>query len=747
MVTHSDQFERRLSAVLVLSSVVLLAMLARPIFVGGVYTYEDLGWLQLPIRHLYSQALKSGDSVLWTPYLANGYYLHGEGWVAMFHPLHWVLYRTLPLEWAFNLEFIVSYLWMFPGMYLMLRRLALPQHASLLGALTFTFSGWNLLHFMHPNEIAVISHIPWLIVAIDIVLRTPDRKKLATAQLSISLLTGSQLLLGQPQYVWLSALAEGLFILWRLVDSVSWLRILLVVVAKLVGGMLGAVQLIPTLDVLSRSLRSDPSREFGLVFSLHPINLIQLWSPFSLEGRTFERFKQEAVLYNGVFCTVALMWLFVRRSSLGRWRSLVVASSSVGAVLLIVALGKYGGLYEWISRLPLLGLFRGPSRYIILVHLAMAILAAVAFTDLTGLLRRREQVPWRALWPLACLASISVATTVIGAWILSRPEDSYWAPYLASVKHSVVGLALLLVATAFVVTAARGARCSLYGIVVLMLVDITAWGVLWVWKVPPRSLQATIVSAHTEPPYGGAGRVYSPWNSVNLLTLKGYQLSHGYFTFMPRTQLNQNRLTTQRLAGVRWVLNTEDFQEKKDSWWGSWWLEMSQPMPGSWIEVSEPMPRVRMVIRALVSNSVANDVEQINIAETALLDQRVELGQGEVGTARIVTDRPGFIQVVTSSSSRQLLILSESYHPGWQATEDGRLLTVMRAYGDFQAVVVEPGERRIVFRFRPASFAMGAWISSLGICAGLVLFLVVLQSPRSLCLNARVITRRVKYAG
>jgi hypothetical protein len=711
--TRTDQFERRLSALLVLSFLVVLAMLARPIFVGGVYTYDDLGELQLPIRFLYSQALAAGDDFLWTPQLSNGYYLHGEGWVAMYHPLHWLLYRTLSLQWAFNLELILSYLWMFPGAYLMLRRLDLPQHGSLMGAVLFTFSGFNLLHFVHPNEIAVISHIPWLIVAIDTVLRTSDRTKLAAAQLGISLLTGSQLLLGQPQYVWFSALAEGLFVTWRLKDSVSWWRIPMLGVAKLVGAMLGAVQLIPTLDVLSRSVRINPSLDFRLGFSLHPINLIQLWSPFSLEGRTLGTYKQESVLYNGAFSSLALVWLFVRRHSLGRWRSLVVATGSFAAVMLVWSLGRFGGVYPWIARLPLVDLFRGPARYIILVHLAMAILAAIALADLTGLVRRGERVPWRALWPLAGFANLSVATTLAAAWVLSRPADYYWATHLASITQSAIGMALMLIATALVAAAARGMRWSLYAIIVLTLVDITAWGVLWVWRVPPRPLEA-VASDHMEPPDRSEGRVYSPWNSANVLTMKGYRLSHGYFTFLPGTQLDPKGLTAQRLAGVRWALNTEGSEYPK----------------GSWIQVSEPMPRVRMVTRARVSNSVANDAEQIDIAETALLDEPVELVQGEVGKAKLVTDRPGLIEVVTSSSSRQLLILSERYHPGWQATEDGRPIKILRAYGDFQASVVGPGQRRVVFRFQPASFVAGAWISGLGICFAAVVFLFVLRFPR-----------------
>jgi hypothetical protein len=193
-------------------------------------------------------------------------YLLAEGHVGVYHPFHWVLYRFFSLEWAFNIEFMLNYALTFPGAYFMLRRFELPQAASLFGAMAFTFSGFNLLHFMHPDQVAINSHIPWLILAIDVVLRTTDPRKLALAQLSIGLLTGSQLLLGHPQQVWFSALAEGLFVLWRLKESVSWWRLLSLGLAKLTGCMMGAVQLIPTLDALSHSIRVHPSLDFVLRF-------------------------------------------------------------------------------------------------------------------------------------------------------------------------------------------------------------------------------------------------------------------------------------------------------------------------------------------------------------------------------------------------------------------------------------------------------------------------------------------------
>ena len=104
-------------------SAALLAPLLRPLLTGRVFVYNDLSWFHLPMRYLYQQALQSGDSVLWTPSIFAGFYLHGEGQIGLFHPFHQLLYRVLPLGPAFNLELIANYVAAFAGMFWFLRRL------------------------------------------------------------------------------------------------------------------------------------------------------------------------------------------------------------------------------------------------------------------------------------------------------------------------------------------------------------------------------------------------------------------------------------------------------------------------------------------------------------------------------------------------------------------------------------------------------------------------------------------------
>jgi len=82
----------------------LLLGLAWPLPLRRVFPMNDILQYHVPLRQLYQRMLANGDSVLWTPALFAGFDLHGEGQVGLFHPLHQVLYRFLPLDVALNVR-------------------------------------------------------------------------------------------------------------------------------------------------------------------------------------------------------------------------------------------------------------------------------------------------------------------------------------------------------------------------------------------------------------------------------------------------------------------------------------------------------------------------------------------------------------------------------------------------------------------------------------------------------------------
>jgi uncharacterized membrane protein YfhO len=68
-----------------------------------------------------------------------------------------------------------------------------------------------------------------------------------------------------------------------------------------------------------------------------------------------------------------------------------------------------------------------------------------------------------------------------------------------------------------------------------------------------------------------------------------------------------------------------------------------------------------------------------------------------------------------SAATPALLMLSEPYYPGWQATVDGQPAPILRADTILRAIPVPAGEHTIEMTFRPLSFTLGAIISALAL--------------------------------
>src|SRR5688572_28857645 len=145
--------KRRVQRTTTIAAVALLLALAMPALFGLVFTADDLGAFHLPLRAFYAHALAGGDAFDWCPDLYGGFYLTGEGQVGTYHPLHLLLYRWLPLTWAWNVECLIAYPFMLAGVYALLRRNGLAPAVSLFGGIVCTFCGFNLLHFVHVNAV------------------------------------------------------------------------------------------------------------------------------------------------------------------------------------------------------------------------------------------------------------------------------------------------------------------------------------------------------------------------------------------------------------------------------------------------------------------------------------------------------------------------------------------------------------------------------------------------------------------
>jgi hypothetical protein len=477
---------RSVLPVIGLSSAALFIPLLYPLLTGRVFTRDDFAALQLPFRYLYREALHSGDSFLWTSAYHSGFYLHGAGIAGMAHPLHLLLYRFLPLGLAFNLEIVTPFVAMLFGSGLLLRRLGLASEAAWFGAMLFTFSGFNVFNLMHMNQAAVIAHLPWQLLAAHVLLTSTDRKSQALSFAGFALLVGSQQLIGNPPYVWLSCVALAYMIACLWYAGVASSRVSLLVGAGVLGALLGAAQLLPTLEFARESTRMAYSREEALSFSLSPLNLVQLWSPFAFRFRVHAPEAEalivhEFIVYNGAFCTIALSWLAMRWRQQTR-RRLLTALLGLAAISFVLAMGRYGGVYAWMAHLPGLRNLRAPTRHLVLLQLAMSGLAAVAFEDILDMVRRTERLALRRLWPLAIPVVMTVATSALAGLL----ADSAWAASrgiaFSGILRAGAWSAIIVAMAALTASAARGMRWAMPVLVVFAACDLGFWGYSYVYR-------------------------------------------------------------------------------------------------------------------------------------------------------------------------------------------------------------------------------------------------------------------------
>jgi uncharacterized membrane protein YfhO len=98
------------------------------------------------------------------------------------------------------------------------------------------------------------------------------------------------------------------------------------------------------------------------------------------------------------------------------------------------------------------------------------------------------------------------------------------------------------------------------------------------------------------------------------------------------------------------------------------------------------------------------------------------------GQVEITTYRPEEVELSAHMQTAGLVVLSDSYYPGWQAYVDGAGVPIVRANYFVRGVYVRAGDRHIVFRYRPLSHRVGALISLL--TAGAVLLAMIWRMIR-----------------
>jgi hypothetical protein len=138
--------------------------------------------------------------------------------------------------------------------------------------------------------------------------------------------------------------------------------------------------------------------------------------------------------------------------------------------------------------------------------------------------------------------------------------------------------------------------------------------------------------------------------------------------------------------------------------WKIW--ERPSALPRAWVAHEFTVARDREeAYRAVLA-------PEVDLRNRAILDRQVSVEAcQDPGTVRIDRYRNQYVALDAELPCAGVMVLSDNWYPGWNATLDGRQVPLMLAYGALRAVVVPAGRHRVEMRYSPASIRWGGILS------------------------------------
>lgn len=642
------------------------------------YHYDVLEYIY-PERFLNNEILLSGRIPLWNPNLGCGI-PHLANWQSgLFYPPYWIM-TAVGIGRGLVLLAVFHELWAFVGFYLWVRRQGLSPLIGSLCAWTFAGSAHFTLLWENLPLLATASWIPWVFWAAPYSPEKPSFSKTLLWTLILSL----QLMAGYPYfafYTWILLAIWGLF-----GPSLSRKALL---GATFMALILTMVQWLPFLEFLTFSTHGNWS---DWPYRLHSWELLTLFSPTILGIPGVDGYKSHPAnaffgnLYFGILPFLAwIMGLLFPRQPRRFW-----GWASLG-ILLWMALPSLdpGGVF---SR-KLFG-FLNPSKAVGLFLFTACTLSAHYLQSISRFFESRRWMAWGLclfwvfdLLTLPFLLIYRIPNGYLDGELQSAAatlrEKTGHQRFLSMQLDSRLKLGSSRIDDEF------EARLSMNFLKNFLPNTHVPWGL--------RSAGA--YTSLTPDNYQNLDRYFSkgfPYKG-DLLDVAGVRV-----LLLPQTLPRGKYEAAGKLFGNTIHLNP---LASEDMRWAPR-MRMFENRPA----VLERLARPGNPWREFIYLDQDTEGHPICLkAEPGLAESRMESGVDNDDFSR--RSFQGLFP------KRGFLAFNESFTPGWHAWLDGLPVPILRAYGLFMAAAVPSGNHFLEFRYDPASFRLGLFISLCALAA------------------------------
>ncbi len=411
---------RRLLPVLSAASILALFVLLlfyRLLFTDRVLASGDILHYFYPYRDYAAASLRAGRIPFWNPYIFMGAPFLANPQAAVLYPIHWPL-SWLPVTRQLYWSGAIHAWILAVGGFALMRRWGMGWLAAVGTGLVLAGSGFYGGLLGHINQMNGAAWLPWLLWALEgrwapeeRAKRSEERKgvtgssrlashtwRYAALLLPFAMFVALTLLAGHTQTTYINLFGVGAWLLatslrsyWRGLRHLA-ASFFIYVLGVLLGVLLAAAQLLPTLELSQLGLRSGGLSYVDVTsFSLRPLLLHWTLLPsyglrdlsvvFATLGYTeFVAYVGAVGLLLALAAVVSLLQPTAGRRpwTLGHWPLAALCGLFFAFLGLFLALGRWNPFsFLFYHVIPGYDLFRTPARWMMLYTLGMAVLAGV----------------------------------------------------------------------------------------------------------------------------------------------------------------------------------------------------------------------------------------------------------------------------------------------------------------------------------------------------------------------------------
>lgn len=744
-----------------------------------------------PYRKFTTEELKKGNVPLWNPYVFSGNVHAATYQAAVWYPIN-VLYFLLSQADAWSLLVMLQPILVGWFTFLFIKSQGLSTRSSLFGSIAFAFSGWMIAWW--EESIVIVHSILWLPLGLMASTLIWEQKKkwfgwlVLVFALSMSLLAG---FLQMSIYLFAAVFVWNCFCWYEhRRDKQPFHQLIWVGMAYILTLFITAIQWLPALEAYGLSPRGTVKATFlfdqYLVPFEHIVTLLvpDFWGNPGAYNYFFPKlFYHEKVIWIGLFPLIFALL------GIGLWRDRKIRFWIIfTAITLSLGFALPTSWVWYILQVPVLSAAL-PARIFVLFAFGASILAAYGMEAwILGRISKRRVlfvlttllIVLSALWAFVLFAKWKIAyDSTLSAVDLERygrlATISFRNMVLPTFFTGIAWIAMTLrfrLSICYVVILVATLTLSLYQAdkflyfsdrrfefpetaPITKLKELTSDNYARVWGYGDATITPNMMSY-----YG----LFSPEGYDALFSRDYGELLHTIKTggvvsdqidrtdvilkgMTERDPIDQSplRLRLMTLLGVRYILeykNAEHKQELTDNqrfppalfsivWedtaWRIW--EYKNALPRAWFtgrfRIEKDPQRV--------INSILSD--QTNLTDEAIIEEIPDGLVNHSGSDRanvaIRKFSPTLVDLEVVSSVSGMVVISDTYFPGWVARVDGGLTKIYKTNYALRGIPVSSGKHIIKLSYEPLSFRISVISTVIGIGMSIIAVLFLMrQTPR-----------------